>query len=117
EAAHSQLETVLSSTENPVIAVDRQFKIIFANPAAEALLPAGWHKDQPIHAMRPAGSRPGSYREVLADLKRNRTYIYEISLNSKTYLCHIATLERPQITGWVAILNDVTQLKALDRIK
>ena len=117
EAAHSQLETVLSSTENPVIAVDRQFKIIFANPAAESLLPAGWDKDQPIHAMLPAGILPGNYREVLADLKRNRTYIYEISLNSKTYLCHIATLERPQITGWVAILNDVTQLKELDRIK
>jgi len=33
-AAKGQLEAVLTSTENPVVAVDRQLRIIFANPAA-----------------------------------------------------------------------------------
>ena len=37
EIARSQLEAVLDSTENPVLAVDRRFKLIFANPAAKAL--------------------------------------------------------------------------------
>ncbi len=117
EAAHGQLETVLSSTENPVIAVDRQFRIIFANPAADALLPEGRQKDQPITDILPANTLPTDFREVLTGLRLHRTFIYEISLNSKTYLCHIASLERPQVSGWVAVLNDVTQLKELDRIK
>ena len=38
EDAHSQLSTVLESTENPIIAVNRQLQIIFTNPAARKLL-------------------------------------------------------------------------------
>lgn len=118
EAARSQLETVLTSTENPVIAVDRRFRLIFANPAARKLLPANYEKrGQNMLKGLPPEVLPANYRDVLRDLRVNRAHIYEIALNNKFYLCHLAQLGRPRTEGWVVILNDVSQLKELDRLK
>jgi len=117
-AARSQLETVLIGTENPVIAVDRQLRLIFANPAAEALFSIQYNaRDRLITEIFPANTLPSNFREVLSELRRNRTHVYEVSLDNKIYLCHLALLGRPRIAGWVAVLNDVTQLKELDRLK
>ena len=41
----------------------------------------------------------------------------EIEVRDKTYLCHLAELSEPRTEGWVVVLNDVTQLKELDRLK
>lgn len=115
DAARSQLETVLSSTQNPVIAVNRQFRLIFANPAAKALFSA--YEGSIITQLVPGQALPNNYREVLAALRRKGSYVYEVSINNKVYQCHLASLGRPRVAGWVAILNDVTQLKELDRLK
>lgn len=118
EAARSQLETLLISTENPVVAVDRQFRLIFANPAARVLFSLVDNvKGSSITELLPRGALPPNYRSALRDLRRNRVHVYEISLNGKVYLCHVAGLERSRTAGWVAVLNDVTQLKELDRLK
>jgi signal transduction histidine kinase len=118
EAARSQLETVLISTENPVIAVDRHFKLILANPASRELFSI--HETATGHSINdllPSSALPPDYRHALRDLRRNRVHIYEISFDEKVYLCHVAQLGRPRTAGWVAVLNDVTQLKELDRLK
>lgn len=118
ETAHSQLETVLTSTENPVLAINRQFKLIFANPAAQKLfsIPPDF-QDSLVIDMLPHEAFPLNRQEVLQGLRRKSGYAYEVSLNDKVYLCHLAILGRPRIAGWVAVLNDVTQLKELDRMK
>lgn len=118
EAAHSQLQTVLVSTENPVIAVDRKLRLIFANPAAEKLfsIPAQ-ATGTLIYDLLPRSSLPVNARDALRDLRKNRVHIYEITLDDRVYLCHLAGLGESYIQGWVAVLNDVTQLKELDRIK
>jgi two-component system, OmpR family, phosphate regulon sensor histidine kinase PhoR len=118
EAARSQLETVVTSTENPVIAIDRRFRLILANPAARKLLPSErqWSGENILQRL-PREVLPRNYRQVLRDLRMNRAHIYEISLDSKIYLCHLAQLGRPRRGGWVVVLNDVTQLKELDRLK
>ncbi len=115
DAARSQLETVLSSTPNPVIAVDRQFRLILANPSARALLSAT--EEDPEAHLLPRHVLPANYRQVMKDLRVYGTHVYEISLNGKVYQCYLACLGRPRVAGWVAILNDVTQLKELDRLK
>ncbi len=115
EAARGQLETVLSSTENPVVAVDRQFRIIFANTAAKTLFTVD--NGVLLTDKLPRSAFPPDQRAALTDLRHNRTHVYEISFSNKIYLCHLACLGRPRVAGWVAILNDVTQLKELDRIK
>ena len=118
EAARSQLETLLLSTENPVVAVDRQFRLIFANPAATMLFSLGDDvKGMEITELVPRIALPTGYRNPLRDLRRNRVHVYEVSLEGKVYLCHLAALGRPRTMGWVAVLNDVTQLKELDRLK
>ena len=118
DLAHSQLQTVLTSTQNPVIALDRRFRLIFANPAAEdQFFSSKPEKDQSILDLLPKGSLPNNYRDALRNLKQNRSYVYEINLHSQVYLCHLACLGYPNIAGWVAILNDITQLKELDRLK
>lgn len=118
EAARSQLETLLISTENPVVAVDRHFRLIFANPAARMLFSLHDNvKGRPITDLLPTVALPPHYRDALRDLLRNRVHVYEISLGDKVFLCHLAELGRPRTAGWVAVLNDVTQLKELDRLK
>ena len=118
DTAHSQLSTVLTSTQNPVIAIDRHFRLIFANPIAQELFfPTTPDKQQSILELLPQGSLPADYREALRNLRQNRAHVYEINLRNQVYLCHLACLGYPKIAGWVAILNDITQLKELDRLK
>jgi signal transduction histidine kinase len=118
DSARSQLETVLVSTQNPVIAVDRRFRLIFANPAAHNLFGLTDASDgRYIADMLPPVAFPPDFRVALRDLYRNNAHIYEISLDDRVYLCHLARLGWPRVVGWVAVLNDVTQLKELDRLK
>jgi len=117
EAARSQLETVLASSENAVIAVDRQFRLIFANPAARALFSIQPGEREAILNLLPASAFPRDPREGLRHMRRGEAYTYEVALHDREYLCHIARLGDSRAAGWVAVLNDVTELKELDRIK
>lgn len=118
-AAKNQLETVLSSTENPVVAIDRSLRIIFANPAAMGLVEAD---REPLVGGRimelvPPALLPSSPLQAMRDLRRGRVHVYEIAIARRTYLCHVAELGKPRAEGWVVVLNDVTELKELDRLK
>ncbi|MCB9451776.1 MAG: GAF domain-containing protein [Anaerolineaceae bacterium] len=116
EAARSQLETVLTSTENPVIAVDRKFRLIFANPAARKLVNRDIiNSGESLFEIASPDVLPHSYRDMLRDIRNYQAHTYEIEMKGKFYLCHIAMLG--QGAGWVSILNDITQLKELDRIQ
>ncbi len=118
EKARNQLKTVLTSTENPVIAVNRQLEVIFANKAAERLFPMLRYISQPLTEVLPADVLPEDYLTIYRDIRQNRAHIYELVHNERIYLCHLAALgEHDRIEGWVAVLNDVTQLKELDRLK
>lgn len=117
-STNAQLTTVLEGTESPVIAVNRRLELIFANPAARALIDLEDYNDQqPITDLVPAHVLPTDYRAVIAGIKQHQVYSYEVSLAEKTYFCHLASLGQHRIEGWVAVLNDVTELKELDRVK
>ncbi|MCA0453049.1 MAG: GAF domain-containing sensor histidine kinase [Chloroflexi bacterium] len=118
EAAHNQLQTVLTSTENPVAVVNRKLQLVFANPAFRRLfkdtqLTLGEH----LINLTPRNLLPSDFRAALRDLRQKQAHIYEVSINNQTYLCHVASLGQPQSSGWVAVLNDISQLKELDRLK
>lgn len=118
EFARGQLESVLVSTESPVVAVDRQFHLIFANPAAQTVFrEKGYEASTPLQHLLADDIFPHSYRRVMRSLRRDGAATTELLIADKTYLCHIAPLGKPRTTGWVAVLNDVTQLKELDRLK
>ncbi len=117
ESAKNQMETLLASTENPVIALNRRFEIIFANPAAVALF-GGWlSTGQSIRNLAPPSTMPGDPVQALRELHRRGAYTYELLVRDRTFLCHVALLGRLQPRGYVAVLNDISQLKELDRLK
>lgn len=122
ETARSQLEALLVSTDNPVIALDSDHHIIFANPAARRIEPIETAIQQgDVHKLLlPAGYVAAS--DVLPDEDETlphseASYHYEITLGNRTYLCHLAPLGSTHLQGWVAVMNDITQLKELDRVK
>lgn len=105
ESARSTLETLLNSTENPVVAFDAAYNLIFANPAALNLttLNAAIREHRIHELLLPNGDAPEN--------------VYEIKLDERDYLCHLGRLGSVQLEGWVAVMQDVTQLKELDRMK
>lgn len=118
EDARSQLEALLVSTENPVIAVNRNFRLIFANPAARRIFDIPYHSDdEKITQILPAVAFPRKPIRAMRDIQKSGAHVYEISLDEQVYLCHLAGLGRQRSEGWVAVMNDITQLKELDRIK
>ncbi|HVO41792.1 MAG TPA: GAF domain-containing sensor histidine kinase, partial [Aggregatilineales bacterium] len=117
ESAKNQLETVLSSTESPVIALNRRFEVIFANPAAEKLFDTASLRGRFLGDIVPASMLPRKASRVLRELRRSGVYVYDVTTRERTYLCHIALLGRSRSQGYVAVLNDVSQLKELDRLK
>ncbi len=118
EEAHGQLTTVLTSTENPVLALDRALKVLFVNPAAIKLFPSlANSRGQAIGSLLPPTVFPTNGRQVIRDVKEKRMHLYELSIGDKTYQCNVAALGTNRLEGWVIVLNDVTQLKELDRFK
>ncbi len=111
EAARHQLETLLVSTENPVVAIDNQNTLIFANPAAMHI---------PSLAQAIATGTVSEMLQTAPTLSGSLTH--ELFLDGRTYLCHIATLgghvgSSSALRGIVAVMNDISELKELDRMK
>lgn len=118
ESTNEQLSTVLRSTDNPVLAVDRNMNLIFTNPAAEEVFGLDTlHSRANVRRALPRAALPLDYRDALMTIRSRGAYRYEVELDSKIYLCHVANLGDERIEGFVAVLNDVTELKELDRIK
>lgn len=118
EAARNQLETVLTSTENAVVVVNRKLQLVYANPSAKKLFaPTSLAFGDTLLRFLPRELFPSDVRGAIRELYREQAYTYEISLHGNTYLCHVTALGHDQSSGWVAVLNDVSQLKELDRLK
>jgi len=110
EAARHQLETLLVSTENPVVAVDKNNHLIFANPAAMRI---------PSLARAIAQGTVSEVLQTRSSAANNFTH--ELYLDGRTYLCHVASLGDVgggnTLEGVVAVMNDISELKELDRMK
>lgn len=121
----TQLQTVLTSTSNPVLAVGRDLRIIFINPAAQELLgftarPRYELNGQNLLELVDNTLLPSNKRSLLGAIRRDGAFVYEVSHNKQDYLCHITPLSSPldtRIRGWVIVLNNVTSLKEVDRLK
>jgi signal transduction histidine kinase len=121
ENALNQLSTVLESTQNPVLAIDRKLTIIFANRATSRLLSSPdssvilgtkltqWLQENQL--------MPQSLREIYQHIRFDGHYAYEFNFNNQDYLCQIAPLGTKRIEGWVIIVNDVSDIKELERMQ
>jgi signal transduction histidine kinase len=117
ESAKNQLETLLMSTENPVLALNRKLEVLFANYAASDLLNQSALAGKRIIDLMGLEAMPAQPIRALRDLHRWRIHTYEVTIRDKTYMCHLGLLGRSKAQGYVAVLNDISQLKELDRLK
>ncbi|QPC81200.1 GAF domain-containing protein [Phototrophicus methaneseepsis] len=116
--AHHQLQGVISSTENPVLAVNRALELTFANTKAQEILQLEPEDEgKPIYKLLDIDVIPTDFRNVIRAARRHETYMYSLSVADREYMCHIGKLGDQRIEGWVGVLNDVTELKELDRVK
>ena len=118
ETAKTQLEAFLLSTDSPVIALNRKMQVIFANQAATTLVAedAANLRGTNLRELIPESYFPNNPRQLLRDLRASKAHIYELEIGDRTYMCHLARITQPE-KGWVAVLNDVTSLKELDRLQ
>jgi two-component system, OmpR family, phosphate regulon sensor histidine kinase PhoR len=121
ENAHAQLQTVLTSTDNPVIAVNKELKIIFINPSAKLLFAQEIEEktDSIISGSIPIPRRflPENLKDFMYQIRNKGYFTHEYDFGNHIYLCRIASLGMTDIDGWVAVLNDITNLMELDRMK
>jgi signal transduction histidine kinase len=119
--AHGQLQTVLTSTYNPVIAINKDLKVIFSNPTAKSLIRSVIKDDVEdiIYGIIPLPQKfiPTNLRDFVEQINSEGFFRYEYDFEHSIYICRIARLRSTQTDGWVAVLNDITQLRELDRMK
>ncbi len=118
EAARDQLETLLTSLDSPVIAVDRAGSLVFANPAALRItsIHEAIHNGRIQDLLLP-DHRYEDYTKRVVPTEPTQAQLYEMQLMGRDYLCHIAAVDERSTGGWVVVMNDVTHLKELDRLK
>lgn len=117
-SANEHLQGVMEGTESLVIAVDRKLRVVFCNPAAIRTLNLNEESTEERNLLQLVDHvlLPSDVKSVYRSTRRGE-YVYEVSIGDNVYSCHIARLGGKQNRGWVAVLNDITQLKELDRIK
>ncbi|HEC33283.1 MAG TPA: response regulator [Chloroflexi bacterium] len=113
ETGRRKLEAVLRETEEAVIILDPQLSVLLCNPTASAVLelPA-----DVIGRSAPEVISQPSLRELLrAIVKAGRTLRSEATVrNDRTYNVQLTPVEG---VGYALMMQDITHLKELDRIK
>ncbi len=116
----AQLEAILSGTDDSIIATDRELRITLLNPAAERTLgiamgqAMGWPIAEAlpssplVEAFRRAREGTVPVRPGELTLADGRTLFF--TLSTVVFGAHGEG-------GWVAVMQDITHLKHLDRLK
>lgn len=120
KSEQQQLDTVLRSTADAVIVIDHEGRLTMANPAAERLFGIALSD---VHGQSLA--RLLVHSKIKGDLKsllRHRTlrpFTFSLQVGERTVRGHAAPIKGPsqESSGWVTILQDITDLKELDRLK
>lgn len=113
ETARRKLEAVLRETDEAVIILDPQLRILLCNPAASAALRLSTDV-----IGRPA-AQVISHRTLLdlffnAARRRQSLYAEVLLPGGRTYNAHLTPVES---VGYVLMMQDITHLKELDRVK
>lgn len=113
ETERRKLETVLRETEEAIIILDPQLRILLCNPAARVAL------ELPADVVgKPASGQlahPALEELLQAIQKARRTLYAELTGRSgRTYSAQLTPVEG---VGYVLMMQDITHLRELDRIK
>jgi two-component system, OmpR family, phosphate regulon sensor histidine kinase PhoR len=122
--ARTQLETVLESTDNLILAVDRKLSLIFINSAARQVFQLNEKRVLEkaefaliIQRVLQQNVSHLNINDLTKSLIRGQKTVVELEYDHRTYLCHLSTIGKGSIEGFVAVFNEITSLKELDRMK
>ncbi len=120
KSEQQQLNAILLSTADAVIVVNRDLRLTMANPAAERLL--GFSLED---VRGRSLSWLLSHDQVKGDLEpllhpqSLEPFAFDLQVGQRMMRGHAAPMkgQEDDLRGWVAALQDITDLKELDRLK
>ncbi|MCS7283163.1 MAG: ATP-binding protein [Anaerolineae bacterium] len=114
ETARRKLEAVLRETDEAVIILDPQQRILLCNPAASAALRISSTDVVGRPAAQVISNR--TLLDLFLNVARRKQSLYaEVLLaGGRTYNAHLTPVES---VGYVLMMQDITHLKELDRVK
>jgi PAS domain S-box-containing protein len=117
ERERGRLAAFLSSTTDLIVVVDRNSRIVLANPAAREVFGPGreWEELELSEIIQNE-----ALLELFSKAQRNQATFGQVPLpDGRTLHASLSPISSgdEQITGWVAAMQDVTYLKELDQMK
>jgi len=117
ELGKHRLESVLASTPDPVLLVDHTGSLLMTNQAAEEVDGLVGAPEATLFGVRKVGS--ALLLALLVESQKGGKASKEITLeNGRTYLASLTPVEvEAKRAGKVCVLHDVTEYKALEKMK
>lgn len=120
EGGRRRLAAVLASTPNAVLVTDQTDRVLLLNPAMERTfeLQANEVVGRPV-ADALSGSAPGRALAARMIASREASTKLDVAANGRDFLAEVSSVYNSdgQAIGRVAVLQDVTDLKEVDRLK
>lgn len=106
------IKAIINGVRNGIIVIDNKGKILWANDTVKSV----FNKDSVIETYIQDDIEEFDINEVVEIIKEKKFFRREIMLNDKDYLLIINPISE-DAKDFVAIFNDITELKELDRLK
>lgn len=117
EQQHARLRAILNSTNEAVLVVDRNGKVVLDNPAARKVL--GVTESQ-VGGLLAERTRIRALIDLFESVRQGGESTGELSLDDgRTFYASLSpvTINDVGVIGWVATMQDVSHFKALDELK
>lgn len=120
-AEQQQMAAILSSSGDAIIGLDATGKVQLANPAAERAF--NFSADEALgHPLGDVTANVALNTGVETAIKSNQPqpFAFEVSLsNNNVLFCNLAPIADPggKLSGWVAVMQDITRFKETERLK
>ena len=127
--ALARLELVLDATEDGLLVFGGDGQIVLANRAAQELLdlrpsPLGWSAEELAHAAAPLLEHPAVVEQIVGQVGADRADVSRVEVRlvrpRARDLEWVATPvhdELGEVVGRVVVLHDLTDIRALERVK
>ena len=121
-ADNAKLQAIMEAMTNGVVAVDSNLKVIMTNPAARQVLGIGWSAEgQSLFVATGKQELESFFKRTLEGTNKvseEVTLRFGVTRQQKTLRIRGSRLKQNGvITGAVAVLEDITELKRLENIR
>jgi two-component system phosphate regulon sensor histidine kinase PhoR len=109
ERERATIRILTESLAQPLLIVNESGKLVIANEAADALLEGIWESDSPTEQK----SHP-VLSQILETIRQSVDRVTELTIGERAY---VATVQQKSSVGTIIIMQDVTQVRQLERLR